>query len=272
MNELADSGVQQPDAAPPPSHDDKALELIGNAPGPVEDYIHERRANEEKEQAEDRGERHVITRTDRAEQAERIRRALHAAKGENLTKLGVPAEVAPHITSQDIDAAVDSYRSGHEAPETAESFEQRIRQDEATKARFAERAETFFRNNPAAAAQRADVGAVFEYMPLNAHAEKAVLESPLGPRIAFELAQDPNLIFALNDLPPAEIARRIALAEGYLHATDQFAAQQPAPDNRRITRAPAPIRPLTGGASAGADPNKMSMSQYAKWRKAQDND
>lgn len=99
------------------------------------------------------------------------------------------------------------------------------------------------------------------------HVAERLLELHHGPRLAYELAMNIDALEELNALPPATAREAIAKLEGQLDGMAH--AQTNCPPPRRVTRAPAPLRSMSGGsASPNFDPNTASMSEYVAKRKA----
>jgi hypothetical protein len=86
-----------------------------------------------------------------------------------------------------------------------------------------------------------------------------IQESEKGPHLAYHLAKHPDQLRDLNGKPPAAALRELARIEARLST--------PAP--KKQTSAPAPVRTVTGGAAASPDLSKMSMDEYAAYRKKQ---
>jgi len=85
-----------------------------------------------------------------------------------------------------------------------------------------------------------------------------ILGSPKGPLIAYYLAKNPDALEDINEMPPAEAARRIGNLEARIRG----------PNPTTATSAAAPLTPLRGGASAGRalDPERMTHEDYRKAR------
>lgn len=86
-----------------------------------------------------------------------------------------------------------------------------------------------------------------------------IRESEKGPFLAYHLAKNPGQIRALNGLSPTQAARELARIEARLSI----------PTPKKQTSAPAPMKPVAGGAAPSADISKMSMEEYAAYRKKQ---
>ena len=86
------------------------------------------------------------------------------------------------------------------------------------------------------------------------------VESILGMddahKVIYALGKNPEEASRILSLPPVQQGReleRLALK-----------AAQPAP--KAVSKAPAPITPIDGSTTVEADPSKMSMAEWAKWR------
>jgi hypothetical protein len=101
------------------------------------------------------------------------------------------------------------------------------------------------------------------------------MASELGPQIAEALANEPQVIPYLLGLPPQQQAREMAKLEGYLHARMMQAQAAPkAPEPRKVTQAPPPIRPPSGGANPPKDlfrlADRDNVDDYVKMRRQQE--
>jgi len=84
-----------------------------------------------------------------------------------------------------------------------------------------------------------------------------ILDSEKGPSLAYHLAKHPEQLRDLSGKSPAAALRELARIEARLST--------PAP--KRQTSAPAPIPAISGGAAARPDISKMSMEEYAAYRR-----
>lgn len=83
-----------------------------------------------------------------------------------------------------------------------------------------------------------------------------ILSSDQGADVLYELGRNPNLASEIAKLSPVEAALRLGRIEGAL--------SRPKPKIK--SSAPAPIKPVQGRATPQRDPEKMSMSEYMKYR------
>ena len=91
-----------------------------------------------------------------------------------------------------------------------------------------------------------------------------IKDSDNPPELIYFLGKNPDELEKLGDMSPAQATRYIGRLEARL------TTEQPA-TTKKVTSAPKPIDPLgTGKTAAGSkDPEKMSMEEYAAYRKAQ---
>ena len=85
-----------------------------------------------------------------------------------------------------------------------------------------------------------------------------ILGSAKGPLLAYYLAKHPDALADINEMPPAEAARKIGNLEARIRG----------PGPTTATKANAPVTPPRGGASASRrlDPERMSHEDYRKAR------
>lgn len=113
-----------------------------------------------------------------------------------------------------------------------------------------------------------------------------LLDSEIGPQIAYHLTKNPELAAKLNAMTPVQAAKEIGKLEAQLTkpaaATPAPAAPAdpgtvtpapPAPasntQNRRVSAAPPPMKPAAPGRSTQADLAKVGMDEYVEIRRAQ---
>lgn len=88
---------------------------------------------------------------------------------------------------------------------------------------------------------------------------ETIMDSDLGPEIAYHLGKNPSEAVRISQLSPASQAREL----GRIEAT--ISAPKPA-----VKTAPKPVNPVGAKGSSGAkDPTKMTMAEYVAFRKAQ---
>ena len=89
-----------------------------------------------------------------------------------------------------------------------------------------------------------------------------ILESPVGPKIAYVLASNPNLAEQYSSYSNQR-SRDIFLAklEMQIEAMPKKSRAKP------VSKAPKPTPKMnSGGSGGGVDPSSMSMEAYMKWR------
>lgn len=87
---------------------------------------------------------------------------------------------------------------------------------------------------------------------------EALVDLPEAPALVVRLADDPDQLMALLAKRPAAMAA----AMGRM-AAEMAVAEKP----KEISRAPPPVKPVSGGRAAPApDPSKMSAKEYIVWR------
>jgi hypothetical protein len=92
----------------------------------------------------------------------------------------------------------------------------------------------------------------------------AILDSDMGPAIAYELAKNEEEFERINSLSPLAAAREI----GKLEAKLKSAQEKPAA--KTTTKAPAPISQVgKGSAKVAKDPDNMPYQEFKKWREEQ---
>lgn len=99
------------------------------------------------------------------------------------------------------------------------------------------------------------VSAVEEYIP--ADVKQLIGTSSNGPAIAYELANNPDLIIELNKLDPQRRIFAVLNIENKIKAGPQ------------VTNATPTLSSEGGGNPTSVDPSKMSTKQWMEWRKKQ---
>jgi len=99
----------------------------------------------------------------------------------------------------------------------------------------------------------------------------AIIESDVGAQILYHLASDDEYAESLAKMPAIKALKEIGRLEAKYEAKQE---EKPATEARAVTqsKAPAPISPLKGGKSAGADvlvdTNGEFYGSYAQWKAA----
>jgi len=98
----------------------------------------------------------------------------------------------------------------------------------------------------------------------------AIIESDVGPQILYHLASDNDLAESISKMPAIKALKEI----GRLEARFEAKEEKPKKEAKTVStsKAPAPINPLKGGKSAGADvlvdTNGEFYGSYAQWKAA----
>jgi len=96
----------------------------------------------------------------------------------------------------------------------------------------------------------------FDELPLTRHIAEALIESEAPAKLMAHMAANPDEVARIASLSPARQAAEIGKLETKL-------ASAP-----KVSNAPAPIKPIgTRGSATNSDPSKMSMEEYAEYRK-----
>lgn len=102
--------------------------------------------------------------------------------------------------------------------------------------------------------------------PIAQHVGEAILESDLGPQLAYHFAKNPDALLRLNGMNPVQAAREI----GKLEATLSAKPAAPAAPVKKTSNTPAPAGTLgTQGRATTPALQNLSMDEYMKQRKAQ---
>ncbi len=96
-------------------------------------------------------------------------------------------------------------------------------------------------------------------VPMSDFMRDAIVESDLGPKVAYWLANNPEEAKKIASMSPLATVRAIGRIE------ERLESQAKAP--KKPTAAPAPLKSVGGKASVQKDPGQMSDSEYAEWRK-----
>jgi hypothetical protein len=102
--------------------------------------------------------------------------------------------------------------------------------------------------------------------PITQHVGEVILESELGPQLAYHFAKNPDVLLRLNGMNPVQAAREI----GKLEATLSAKPAAPAAPTKKVSNTPAPAGTLgTQGRATTPALQNLSMDEYMKQRKAQ---
>lgn len=102
--------------------------------------------------------------------------------------------------------------------------------------------------------------------PIADHVGEAMLESELGPQLAYHFAKNPDVLMRLNGMSPVAAAREM----GRLEATLGTKAAAPAAPSKKLSATPPPAGTL-GSQGRATKPSlaTASMEEYMAQRKAQ---
>lgn len=94
-------------------------------------------------------------------------------------------------------------------------------------------------------------------VPMTEPMQSAIMESDIGPKLAYWLANNPSEASKIAGMSPISAIRALGRIEERLQT-------QPA---KKPTSAPEPIKPVGARATVKKNPGQMSDAEYAKWRK-----
>ena len=94
-------------------------------------------------------------------------------------------------------------------------------------------------------------------VPMTEPMQSAIMESDIGPKLAYWLANNPDEASKIAGMSPISAIRALGRIEERLQT-------QPA---KKPTSAPEPIKPVGARATVKKNPGQMSDAEYAKWRK-----
>jgi hypothetical protein len=100
-------------------------------------------------------------------------------------------------------------------------------------------------------------------LPLSATVVELIAESDIGPKVAYHLAEHPDIARSLYGMTPTQAAREFGKLEARLTA--------PAVPRKAVSTAPPPPPKIqaTEAEPAEKDPSKMTDAEFAKWRARQ---
>lgn len=102
--------------------------------------------------------------------------------------------------------------------------------------------------------------------PISEHVGEAIMESELGPQLAYHFGKNPDVLLCLNSMNPTAAAREI----GRLEATLSAKPATPAAPTKKVSNTPAPAGTMgTQGRATTPALANLSMDDYMKQRKSQ---
>lgn len=98
-------------------------------------------------------------------------------------------------------------------------------------------------------------------VPMTPPMREAIMESDIGPRMAYYLAQNPDEALKIAEMSPIRAISALGRLEERLSANS--------PQTKTVSSAPSPIKPVGSRATVSKDPDKMSTEEWLEWRQAQ---
>lgn len=110
-------------------------------------------------------------------------------------------------------------------------------------------------------------------LPVTPVMASAIQESDLGPQVLYHLGQHPAEAARIAKLSPASQVRELGKLEAKLEAETAAATAKETPQHKAtpVSKAPAPLRPISGAAAASASAKaieSMSLSEYRALRES----
>jgi hypothetical protein len=96
-------------------------------------------------------------------------------------------------------------------------------------------------------------------VPMTPPMQQAIMESDIGPKLAYYLANNPDEAEKIAGMSPIGAIRTLGRIE------ERLASAKP---EVKTTNAPPPLKPIGSKAVVTKDPGKMSDAEYDKWRKS----
>jgi hypothetical protein len=178
-----------------------------------------------------------------------------------------PAQAAPQRPVPENFEKYDDYIDALTDWKAEQAVAKRMEQDSTRKVAET-RAQTFAERQAQARTVMADYDEVVggSETPIAQHVGEAILESDLGPQLAYHFAKNPDALLRLNSMSPTAAAREI----GRLEATLSAKPATPAAPTKKVSNTPAPAG-TTGAQGRATTPalGNLSMEDYMKQRKAQ---
>lgn len=220
---------------------------------------------EEKEQPKSEKRPGVQSRIDELTRARYEAEREAAFWRDQAAKSQTPSTDAPKPTKADYpdDEAYFEALADYKAEQKVRQFSQQTQAERAQEAQARQTASQFDLYQERV--QQADLPDYAEVVgqsdvPAAPHVLESILDSDVGPQLAYHLAKHPDVAERLNAMTPVQAAREIGRLEA---AVASPAAAQPTPPAKRTTTAPAPINPVRGGNGQFTKPTE-AMSD-AEW-------
>lgn len=178
-----------------------------------------------------------------------------------------PAQAAPQRPAPENFEKYDDYIDALTDWKAEQAVAKRLEADSTRKVAET-RAQTFAERQTQARAAMPDYDEVVggSDTPIANHVGEVILESDLGPQLAYHFAKNPDALMRLNNMSPTAAAREI----GRLEATLFTKPAAPAAPTKKVSNTPAPAGTLgTQGRATTPALQYLSMDEYMKQRKAQ---
>jgi len=205
--------------------------------------------------------------------------AFWRARAEAAEKPPAPPPEKPTPDKYDDYGAYVEALTDFKAEEKAKAVLKADREQQAETKQTETRQSTWQTRKAEAAKSIPDIDAVLSAseVPLSAAVQTELLDSELGPQIAYHLDKHPELAEKLNGMTDRQVAREIGRLEATIGTTapaaattDDMPEPEPAPViTKKTTAAPPPVKPIGQGRSTAVDLSKASMDDYVKARVAQ---
>jgi hypothetical protein len=155
----------------------------------------------------------------------------------------------------------EAKKAGETGRKNAEQSRQQSQANEVIGA-FVERQEAFKKATPDYESVLTE--ADFEVPPL---AQQYLIESEMGPQLAYHLAKNPDEVTRLHKLSPSRQLAELGKLEARLESKSPPAPAAAANGAGKVSKAPAPIQPLEGKeATVTKDPSQMSLQELRAFR------
>ena len=105
--------------------------------------------------------------------------------------------------------------------------------------------------------------ALAETVPITPMIQDVLAETENPADVAYYLGKNRTECIAISKLTPIAAARAIARIETKLEGGN------PAPNPKKTTNAPPPIKPVGSSNTVNKDPEKMTQAEYETWRASQ---
>lgn len=178
-----------------------------------------------------------------------------------------PAQAAPQRPTPDQFDQYDDYVDALTDWKADQAVNKRMEQDSTRKVAET-RAQTFAERQAQARTAMPDYDEVVggSDTPIADHVGEVILDSDLGPQLAYHFAKNPDALMRLNSMSPTAAAREI----GKLESTLSAKPAAPAASTKKVSAAPAPAGTLgTQGRATTPPLANLSMDEYMKQRKSQ---